>query len=482
VTLDAATLDVSPIDALVETFAATHHCPSIAWGVVRHGQVVATGSSGRLDDDTSPTEHTVYRIASMTKSFSAAATLVLRDDGVLRLDDPLGAYAPELAGLRSPTSDAAEVTVRDLLCMTSGLVTDDAWADRHLDLTDAEFDRIIADGLVFAEPTGNAFEYSNFGFALLGRVVHRATGQRIQDVISERLLRPLGMHDSSWVRPAHDGWARPKRWLDDGWIGEIDTPGDGLIAPMGGIWTTVADLASWTSWLAAAFPARDDADDDPDDGPLRRASRREMQTPQRYVGMRTLRGARMSTSYGYGLRILDEPERGVVITHSGGFPGYGSNMRWTPGGEVGVIALANVTYAPMTEIAARIHDHVATQWTGAVRRRLTPELAETAERLVDLLDRWGRVGHVDDDELGDLFADNVEPDDAVDRRARNALAHGGLTLDEVVPINDARGKALCTSAHGSQVTVTFSLGPTRPVRVQEYELDVADGIAAAEAG
>lgn len=190
----------------------------------------------------------------------------------------------------------------------------------------------------------------------------------------------------------------------------------------------------------------------------------------------------MSTSYGYGLRILDEPERGVVITHSGGFPGYGSNMRWTPGGEVGVIALANVTYAPMTEIAARIHDHVATQWTGAVRRRLTPELAETAERLVDLLDRWGRVGHVDDDELGDLFADNVEPDDAVDRRARNALAHGGLTLDEVVPINDARGKALCTSAHGSQVTVTFSLGPTRPVRVQEYELDVADGIAAAEAG
>jgi hypothetical protein len=246
---------------------------------------------------------------------------------------------------------------------------------------------------------------------------------------------------------------------------------------MGGIWTTVADLAIWTWWLADAFPARDDVDD----GPLRRASRREMQTAQRYVGMRSLRGARMSTSYGYGLRINHEPDRGVVISHSGGLPGYGSNMRWTPGGDVGVIALANVTYAPMTELAARIHDHVATQWTDPAPRRLDPEVVETARRLVELLDGWGRNGRLDDGG-NDLFADNVEPDDAFERRVRDALTHGGLNLDEVVPINDARAKAVCTSAHGVRVSVTFSLAPFRPVRVQEYELEVdaRDGDAATE--
>jgi CubicO group peptidase (beta-lactamase class C family) len=442
---------------------------------VQEGELTARGSSGVLDDGSSPTERTVYRIASMTKSFSAATTLLLRDEGVLRLDDPLGSYAPELAGLRSPTDDAPEIRVRDLLCMTSGLVTDDAWADRHLDLTDDEFDRLIEDGLVFAEPTGNAFEYSNFGFALLGRVVHRATGRRLQAITSDRILRPLGMDDTTWVRPGHDAWARPKRWSDDGWADEVNTPGDGLIAPMGGIWSTVADLAIWVAWLADAFPARDDADGDEDDGPLQRASRREMQTPQRYVGMRTLRGVRMATSYGFGLRLLDEPEHGFVVTHSGGFPGYGSNMRWTPGGDVGVIALANVTYAPMTELAARIHDQVAVLPASATPRRGATDLDRIAHRLVDVLDRWGRVEPIAADELDGLFADNVGPDDAFDRRARSALAHGGLTLDEVVAINDARAQAVCTSSRGSRVTVTFALAPTRPLRVQEYELAGEDG-------
>ena len=88
----------------------------------------------------------------MTKSFSAAATLWLRDAGVLRLDDPIGVYAPELAQLRSPTSDAPPITVRDLLSMTSGLATDDPWADRHLDLTDDGFDAIIAESPVFRGP------------------------------------------------------------------------------------------------------------------------------------------------------------------------------------------------------------------------------------------------------------------------------------------------------------------------------------------
>ena len=132
------------IDALVAEYAEQHHCPTIAWGVVGDGALASTGSVGDVD------EHTVYRIASMTKSFSAAATLWLRDAGALRLDDPIERHAPELWSLRSPIGDVPAITIRDLLSMTSGLATDDPWADRHLDLTDAEFDTIIAAGAVFA--------------------------------------------------------------------------------------------------------------------------------------------------------------------------------------------------------------------------------------------------------------------------------------------------------------------------------------------
>lgn len=452
-------IDRAPLDDLVTTYAAEHHCPTVVWGVVADGVLALTGSAcpagGTVD------EHSVYRIASMTKSFSAAATLLLRDDGALRLDDPVATYDPTLHGLRSPTGDAPPITIRDLLAMSSGLVTDDPWADRHLDLTDEEFDRIIAEGCAFGEPTGSAYEYSNFGFAVLGRVVERATGRRIQDVVTERILRPLAMDASTWVQPEHDRWLRPMRWLDDDWVEERPTPGDGLIAPMGGIWTTVADLARWVAWLDDAFPARDDADP----GPLSRSSRREMQTVQTYTGWRTLRGVRAPAGYGYGLRIQFEDELGTQVTHSGGFPGYGSTMRWLPGRRLGVIALSNLTYAPMTELAARMLDVLHDQ--GVVppeRRAATPDVGRAAERLVSLLNDW------DDRDADRLFTDNVAWDDTYERRRRAVADLVPLTLERVDPINDARGRAICTGRSGTRVTITLTLGVALPVRIQDYDV------------
>jgi CubicO group peptidase (beta-lactamase class C family) len=139
-----------------------------------------------------------------------------------------------------------------------------SWADRHLDLTDDEFGAIVAGGLLFAVPTGTIHEYSNFGYAVLGRVVQRASGRRIQEIVSEELLPALGMHATTWTQPMHGDWAPPLDWRDGGFVDELPPLGDGLIAPMGGIWTTVADLARWVTWLDDAYPARDE----PDDGPL----------------------------------------------------------------------------------------------------------------------------------------------------------------------------------------------------------------------
>lgn len=447
-------LDHDAITELVTTYAQEQHCPTVAWGVVGDG-LAATGSVGDVD------EHTVYRIASMTKSFSAAATLWLRDAGVLRLDDPIGLHAPELAQLRSPTADAPPITIRDLLSMTSGLATDDPWADRHLDLTDAEFDAIVERGLLFAVATGSVHEYSNFGYAVLGRVVQRASGRRLQDVVSEELVGPLGMDATTWTQPLHGDWAPPLDWRDGQFVDELPPLADGLISPMGGIWTTVADLARWVTWLDDAYPARDEHDD----GPLSRASRREMQTVQRYVGYRTVRGIRCPSGYGYGLRVMDDPELGDVITHSGGVPGYGSNMRWVRGRRTAVIALANATYAPVTELTAKVLDFVNKQ--GFIPAATPPtgeHVSRAAERLVALLNDWN------DSDADHVFADNVQLDEAYVRRQAAARHHLPIALQSVEVESEAAGTAHCTTGDGEQIELTFSLAPVEPPQVQEYEI------------
>ena len=449
---------MTDLHALVAAFVDEHPSPALAWGIVRDSALTDVGGQGDV------TEHTVFRIASMTKCFSAAATLLLRDEGVLRLDDPVRDHAPELDALTDGWADAAPITVRDLLTMSSGLPTDDPWADRHLDLTDDEFDRIIADGPLFAAATGTGFEYSNFGFAVLGRVVHRATGVRIQQVISDRLLAPLGMDRTTWVRPPHDDWARPTRRVDGTDVAEADPLGDGLIAPMGGLWTSVSDLARWVAWLDDAFPARDDRDD----GPLRRSSRRELQQPMRYIGHRTLRGVRSPSSYGYGVRLLDEPTLGTVATHSGGLPGYGSNMRWLPGRGVGAIALANTTYAPMTELTARLLDAAVENAAPVDRTAIDADLLEhAAGRLVSLLNDWS------DADAEQLVTQSLNADDSLSIRA--ASAHrlieevGLLTVESIDAATAARGTIRARGASGAAVDISLMLAPRRPASVQHYE-------------
>ncbi|MEY4176147.1 MAG: hypothetical protein RI900_3312, partial [Actinomycetota bacterium] len=129
------------LDRLAREAATAHHCPSIAWGLVRDGALAASGGVGELHDGAAPDEHTVYRIASMTKSFTTAAVLALRDEGLLSLEVPVADYAPELSGVRGPDG-SAPITLRRLLSMTAGMATDDAWADRHLDMTPEEIDHV----------------------------------------------------------------------------------------------------------------------------------------------------------------------------------------------------------------------------------------------------------------------------------------------------------------------------------------------------
>jgi CubicO group peptidase (beta-lactamase class C family) len=126
--IDAGAVD----DIAARWFAGRTSQPGLAYGVVADGDLVHSGGLGeRRAGGPAPDADTVFRIASMTKSFTAAVVLLLRDTGALALDDPAADYVPELTGLRLPSSDCPRVTIRHLLTMTAGFPADDPWGDRQ---------------------------------------------------------------------------------------------------------------------------------------------------------------------------------------------------------------------------------------------------------------------------------------------------------------------------------------------------------------
>ncbi len=198
-------------------YAEQGSAPGSAYGIILDGELVYTGSLGvaEVEHQTAVGPDTAFYIASVTKSFLAAAVLHLRDGGKLQLDAQAAHYAPELGQLVYPTRDAAPITVRDLLTMAPGWPEDNAWGDRQLALADAGVDALVRQGIPFANAPGVTFEYSNLAYMILGRIVHRVSGISALTYITEHLLRPLGMASTVWnAAAAPTPVATGYRWED----------------------------------------------------------------------------------------------------------------------------------------------------------------------------------------------------------------------------------------------------------------------------
>ena len=439
------------------TFADEHRLPSLAYGIVAKDGIALVGGS----------RDTQYRIASMTKSFTAAAVLVLRNEGALALDDPIVRHVPQLHSLQPPTADSPPVTLRHLMTMASGIATDDPWADRHLDATDAQMDALFTGGATFACAPGIEFHYSNYGYAMLGRLITNVTGQRFQDFISTRLLAPLGMNRTSW-EPIDARHETGYLWRDNHLQEEPPPLGDGGFASMGGLWSTVDDICRWMSFMCDAFPPRDDADP----GPVRRSTRRELQQAARHfeprVKIDSTRTLEIVTGgYAGGLNALDDSTLGRVVTHSGGLPGFGSNMCWLPDRHIGVVALSNLRYAPARELTRSIL-HILRDHNSLPDRHEahgSPALRAAALGLGGLISEW-------DDSVADrLFADNVALDEPLDRRmlaARRLIELIGAT--SVTDIRCASGAEASFTLQGDfgSSRVEFLVSSGQPDRVQQY--------------
>ncbi len=159
------------------------------------------------------------------------------------------------------------MSLRHLLTMTAGFPTDDPWGDRQQGMPLEEFSAFLAGGVSFARAPGIGFEYSNLGYAILGRVITAVTGAAYQDYVRDRLLRPLGMTRTGFEAAEFTaGLAHGYRRAPGGWSQVAFEP-CGAFAPMGGIFSCVRDLARWVDGFAAAFPPGD-ADNRPS-GPAR---------------------------------------------------------------------------------------------------------------------------------------------------------------------------------------------------------------------
>ena len=468
------------IDQAFRDFVTREHIPGAAWGIVVDGRLAHVGVTGLRDvASKAPVDpNTVFRIASMTKSFTAMAIMKLRDEGKLSLDDPAEKYVPELRSLKYPTTDAPRITIRHLMSHAAGFPEDNPWGDQQLAVTEAEMSRMMRSGIPFSNAPGVAYEYSNYGFAILGRIVSQVSGVPYRDYVKKHILDPLGM-SSTTLEPAAvpaNRLALGYRWEDEQWKLEPQLP-DGAFGAMGGMLTSLQDLGSYVSAFIAAWPARDGAET----APIKRASLREMQrihNPRPSSAGRDAAGAtRLSTGgYGFGLGISTNCLFEHIVAHSGGLPGFGSQMRWLPEYGVGLIAFGNRTYtgwgAPFDNALRLLAS------TGALQPRVptpAPALVAARDAVTRLVLAWNAP-------LADsIAAVNLFLDQSADRRRANIAA---LT-SKVGPCTPGSGFAYVENAlrggwvlacERGQLRVDITLAPSMPPRVQY--LEVADAAVA----
>lgn len=463
------------LDALFASYPGSQQSRGLVYGIADDGGLCHAAGFGTANDDgLAPDADTAFPIASMTKSFVACAALVARDRGLLSLDDLITTYVPEFPAGSTADEPCDPPTLRMLLSMSGGLTEDNAWIDPFIDMKEEVLLATLAEGLRYNHTPGTAYEYSNLGYTLAGLAVGRAAGRPIEEFVRDEVLVPLGLTSTCFDNAAPPGLPRATGYSLDPegrWVPYPHTA-SAAFAAAGGMMSTVRDLATWVTWLGAAFRgARRD-----DEGVLSRASRREMQR------LHILETPSLTTSrdgglyadvggYGLGLRITTDLRRGTTVSHGGGLPGFLLFMCWHPDSGRGVVVLTNSHRGSPRELCddalARI---LAREKAPAETITLWPEtvaLRADADRLVR---DW------DDALAARTFADNVD----FDRPLAQRRAEIARLTAEVGPLGEPRPPADIVSA-ATSADVTWSIPaergellcmihvtPAGPAQIQEF--------------
>jgi CubicO group peptidase (beta-lactamase class C family) len=457
------------IDDIFRRYAEEKKIPGMVWGVVIDDELAHVAATGLQNMKTgtpvSPT--TVFRIASMTKSFTVLAILKLRDEGRLALDDRVDKWLPEFAHIPLPTQDSAPLVIRQLLSHSTGFPEDNPWGDQQLAASDSDLTAWLQRGIPFSTPPGTRYEYSNYGFGLLGRIVTKASGRPYETYVRHEILDKLRMTSSTleFTEVPTAQRATGYRFQPDGSYLEEPPLPQGAFGAVGGMLTDAADLGRYVAFHLAAWPARSDVDD----GPVHRSSVREMSqlwTPSNLTMRRVdgrLRAA--ETGYGYGLRVTTDCRFEHIVGHGGGLPGFGSYMAWLPDYGVGLFAMANLTYSGPADAVSQAWDALL-DTGGLYKRELPPSAAllRARDAILDLWNSW------DDAKARNLGAMNLLLDAPAAQRRREieqlkADVGACSQAGPVLPENWLRGQFNLTCAKG-MVGVFYTLAPTEPPAVQ----------------
>src|SRR5215467_6925232 len=229
------------IDEIFRQYATARKVTGLVWGVVIDGRLAHVGTAGVRDrvSNAPVAQDTAFRIASMSKSFAVLAALKLRDEGKLSLDDPVSKWIPEFAHMPLPTRDTAPLKVRHLMSHSSGFPEDNPWGDQQLSATDEQMTGWLRLGIPFSTPPDTRYEYSNYAFGLLGRVVAKASGMQYEKYVRDQILKPLHM-DSTTFEFSDVPAARRAigyRLKPDGTYSEEPPLPHGVFGSMGGLIT-----------------------------------------------------------------------------------------------------------------------------------------------------------------------------------------------------------------------------------------------------
>lgn len=290
--------------------------PGASLLMLRDGAPIVKRAWGlaNLEDRTPATPATNYRLASVTKQFTAAAVLLLVQDRKLALDVPIGTW------LRALPERPGQATVRQLLTHTSGIVDYEDLIPTGAtgQLRDADVLKLLGSRETTYFAPGTRYRYSNSGYALLALIVERVSGDTFAEFLRSRVLAPLGMSSSvahqegvSSVSNRAFGYAMK----DGAWIRNDQSVTSAVLGD-GGIYSSIDDLAKWDAALY-------------DDRLLSDESRRLAFTAQTET-------SEAGVSYGFGWRIT-----GDTVWHSGETAGFRNVIVRYPSRRTTIVILTN---------------------------------------------------------------------------------------------------------------------------------------------
>lgn len=302
------------VDAFIRAQMQEQRIPGMALAVVKDGQVVKAQGYGMADvkRKLAATPETVFRVASASKQFVAAAVMLLVQDGKLAVDDAMVRFIEDVPAAWRP------ITIRHLLTHTGGLVREAPAADPDKVQPDIAVIRSAYKLPLLFKP-GDKHEYSNVGYFALAEIVRRASGRPWTEFIDERIFRPSGMHTTF---PTNTSVPLPNLaagYLDNEKLAEVKLWT--ALRPSGAFLSTVLDMAKWDAMLYT-------------DRILSGESKQQMWTPA------TLNDG-TTYPYGFGWQIGSFRGRRVVF-HGGGGPGIATQFARYLDDRVTIVLLINL--------------------------------------------------------------------------------------------------------------------------------------------